>query len=226
MQQRFFVLCLAMLVGGGLLGQTRQAGLLPGLTLSGTLNEKLKLTAKVESMQQFYEDDESTALWQHRYRRTDAQLFLSGKLGPLWSLAGGYQFRHNGTGPHAQRLIQQLAYVNRKTGYRLGHRLRSDQTFRPDETPEWRLRYRLSVEFPLSGMEVDPGEYYTIISGEPIYALQSGSGDLENRLAVSIGKYFDRRHKLETGLDFRAARLLGSTVSLRYWWQVSWFVNF
>ncbi len=168
---------------------------------------------------------ETEANWGYYHDRTDFQGFAGTSLNPFISIAGGYQYRWDGDGDNSHRSIQQISLVQRKTSYRLGHRLRTDQTFLPTDSPEFRVRYRLVAEFPLSGNRIDPGEYYLIASNEPIFGIQGGTYKIENRLVCSLGHNFSKNQKLEAGLDYRTDDFLDGGLRQRLWLKVGFFVK-
>ncbi len=201
-----------------------QLGFLPEVTVSHKLSDGWKVTGQIESMQQgwrgtFGEEGEAD----YHYIRTDLTTVASYKWHPLWSLAGGFLYRFT-EGVTVQRFLQQVAAVQRFERLRLGHRLRTDQTFR-NEAPEYRLRYRLSAEWPLQGSRVDAKEWYLISSVEQVGSWQAQSFDWEQRLVSSLGYYFDDSHKLEVGFDYRWDQFLNEAGRHRWWWTLSYFVN-
>ncbi len=199
------------------------SGLLPSITFSTPFAENFQFTAKLESMQEMFSNDYKNGdYYEYSYKRTDLQGFVTYKINPFWSTAAGYQYRLVNANENAHRTIQQLALVQRKTGYRLGHRFRADQTFRDSESIEYRFRCRLSAEFPLQGLEVDPGEFYLLLSDEAIFSLQDDEKDVENRLVSSMGYYFSSRHRFEAGLDFRTDKILVNGSRNRLWINLGW----
>lgn len=71
----------------------------------------------------------------------------------------------------------------------------------------------------------EPGEYYAVISEEPIYSIQDGVSDLENRFTFVIGKYFTKLNKLEWGLDYRTDKFLMDGFRHTLWIKIGWFIN-
>jgi len=209
-------------------GQNRvsSGGFFPEAQLTYSPLENLKLTGKIESQHGMVRNSEDTEADVGYYHdRTDFQGFVGTSLNPFISVAGGYQYRWDGSGENSHRSIQQISLVQRRAGYRLAHRLRADQTFLPDESPEFRIRYRLVGEIPLEGTRIDPGEYYLIASNEIISGIQSGDFALENRLVCSLGHNFSSRQKLEGGIDYRTDRFLDGGLRQRFWFKVGWFVS-
>jgi hypothetical protein len=201
-------------------------GLTPEITLSRRLAEDFQLTGKIESQHSTVNDKLPGGIdWQYRYESTDLQLFAARSLHPLWKVAGGYQYQISASSANNHRTIQQLSYLQRLEGYRLGHRLRTDQTFYPSAANKYRLRYRLSGELPLQGFMVDPGEYYLVLSNELLVGWQGQARDLENRFALAMGWYLNRAHQLEAGFDYRTDGYLHRIIHHRLWLTLGWYLK-
>lgn len=178
-------------------------GLFPEMSLSYNLNDLYSITHKVESQHGLF-DNQSQLNEELAYEhvQTDLQSFLGRRINPYVKVALGYQYRiENGENTH--RPIQQVSILQRESKYRIGHRIRTDQTFFKEADMLWRYRYRIKGQIPLQGLELDPGEKYLILSNELIYMFQNGEDDLENRFVISLGFYFDDKNKLEVGVDYR-----------------------
>lgn len=202
-------------------GQQFHGGLLPEVSLSYKWSDIFQQTLKIESAHEL--TGPGSGGFAYAYDQTDIQMFLEAKLNPFVKIAGGYQYRLEGEGNKAHRFMQQAALVQRKEGYRLGHRVRTDQTVYITDPVKWRLRYRLSAEFPLEGQSLDAGEFYLITSGEPIYSYQDMEHDLETRLVASIGYFINNKTKLEMGLDYRLEKLLADPFRQKLWIKAGWF---
>ena len=207
--------------------QVFYTGFFPEAAVTGSLNDRWQLTFKVESQHGSYDTRQAEGeRWEYFYDRTDLQGFVALKINPFWKVSGGYQYRlEGGDGANSHRSIQQVAYVQRLRRSRLGHRLRADQTYEPAEATELRLRYRLSVEIPLSGQVLDPGEFYLLFSDEVIGSYQDREGEVENRLVGSLGRYFSKKAKLEAGLDYRTDRYVAEGFRQRLWLKVGAYVS-
>ena len=123
-----------------------QLGVLPVVNINKKVNDEVRLNFKTETRQILYQDGE--VKWVHEL--VDFAGVVSKKTGINNSIAGGYLLRVE-EGALIHRLIQQYAINRRYTSFRLSHRLSADQTFEPEEDTEFRFRYRLSSQFPLSG---------------------------------------------------------------------------
>jgi hypothetical protein len=203
-----------------------QAGILPEMTVSTKIKESWKATVKLESMQAMVNKvDAENLASDYTYVRTDIQGFVARKLDPFKELSIGYQYRFAEEAVNSHRTIQQSSIIQKKPSYRILHRVRSDQTFVDGSVPLFRLRYRPTLELPLSGDEVDPKEYYFLMADEFIYAYQSSTSSYENRVILSIGKLISKDNKVETGLDYRADRLFESDNRKRLWLRLAWFYS-
>lgn len=123
------------------------------------------------------------------------------------------------------RFIQQYAFTNPYFGYRLGHRFRVDETFRPNRDVELRLRYRLSSDISLNGEFIDPKEIYLKIGNEYVGSFQGDEVDLEIRLVPTLGYYVNDDHKIELGIDYRVDSFLQSTADHRFWLSVGYYLS-
>ena len=202
-------------------------GFFPEAALSGSVSDRVQLTLKVESQHRGYDNRATEGeRWEYFHYQTDLQGFVALSLNPFWKVSGGYQYRlAGGNGANTHRSIQQAAYVQRLLRSRLGHRLRTDQTYHPTEATEFRVRYRLSIEIPLAGQSLDPGEFYLLLSDEVIYGYQEDSGEIENRLVGSLGHYFSKQAKLEAGLDYRTDRYIAEGFRTRLWFKVGGYFS-
>ena len=201
---------------------TYRLGWMPQVNLNVRLPDDWRINTKVESRPflstgTFGEDASS-----FDYALTDIALLAARKLSANRTLSAGYLIRFT-TDDIRHRLIQQFSLVSPLVSLRLGHRFAADQTFVPDEPMELRLRYRLSLELPLNGQSVDPGEAYLKLSHEQLHAFQSVDYDLEFRFVPILGYVLTDNNKLETGLDYRLDSFLEDGARSSFWWRVGWF---
>lgn len=127
------------------------------------------------------------------------------------SLSLGYAFRVREPFDPASnienRLTWQYVAASRIEKYRLGHRLRAEQRFRNTGLIH-RWRYRFSLDFPLDGERLDPGEPYAKASEELLWSIQSGAApEVENRMGGGLGWYFGTRSKIELLAEYRLSDL-------------------
>lgn len=199
------------------------AGLLPEIGLNVPLGEQFNFTAKVESQNGLFSDDEnSNKELKYFHNQTDLQSFLDYKLTSRIKTAIGYQYRIE-EGENSHRSIQQITWLNQFRTFRLGSRLRTDQKFSSSIRPEYRIRYRAATDIPLQGEKLDDGEKYFLLSGEVIYALQEGESSIENRIVVGIGHFFNRTKKLELSIDYRTDPYFPNVNRHRTWLKISFY---
>jgi len=198
-------------------------GLLPQLNINYSWNRNWNSNFSIESRQIVFDNRNTESLsTDYQYERTDLTLVLTRKTGVLSSVGGGYMLRFRAS-ERVHRFLQQFALVQRFERIRLGHRFRTDQTLVPDEDWEFRLRYRLSVEQPLRGVSIEPGEWYLKLSNEVLLKQQGQDGELEDRIVATLGYYFSDQNKLESGLDYRGSGIFESTQDHQLWWTMKWY---
>lgn len=222
----YFVL---MLVVGSLSAQQKQiffTGIFPEVSLTKKVNDQIKLNFKVENQEIIFNNqDTETENPQFTHYRTDLMMFLDRSIMPGVSVSLGvfHRFQENEDG---NRIIQQLSILQRMRNLRINHRFRTDQTFIKNDDLEVRFRYRFSIEIPLEGDEVNPGEFYTVLSEEPIFSFKGGDFEIENRLAVALGKLINSQEKLEWALDYRTDGYIQEGFRTRLWIKISYYYNF
>lgn len=200
-------------------------GLFPELSLSYAVSKDWKVLHKIESQWQSYQHTSTQTSRSFKHTLTDLQWFIEYGKHPLMAFAIGYQYRIDGEDVDSHRSIQQVSFLQRGVAIRWSHRLRTDQTFSRVESPEYRTRYRLKMQMPLSGQRIDPNEFYFSASNESLLGFQSGIFDYENRVVASLGYYFNDANKLETSIDYRTDRFFNARLRQRIWLKISWYVN-
>lgn len=224
----YLVLFLLLICYANSFGQSKEffGGFFPEAAVTKKLKNDQKIIFKIEHQDILYNnaDGESQEL-QFTHYRTDLMGFYDFKLNPTKRVAFGV-FHRIQDGANANRLIQQFASVNRLRGLKMAHRFRTDQTLTQGDPVEFRLRYRISTEIPLSGSTLDPGEHYLVLSDEPIFGLQGGEFEIENRLVFSFGKLITSSQKLEWSLDFRTDKYIQEGFRTRLWAKVGYFYSF
>ena len=226
MQRLFFVLGFFFLIS---IGQAQEkeffTGIFPEISLSKKLSDKHRLNFKTEHQSILYERNSLKSNPQITHYRTDIMGFFDRSIKPGFNLALGVFHRFQDQGG-ANRIIQQANFLTRGRGVRVNHRFRTDQTFTKNMPFTFRFRYRLTLEIPLEGMELDPGESYLLMQGESILGLNSIESDIENRLAFSFGRYWSKKEKFEMGIDYRTDGYLTNGFRTRLWPKVSYYYNF
>ena len=201
-----------------------QYGFLPSLNLNKRWKNDWKVNLQIASRHEikagvFGENVDA----EYEYLLTDVAFVGSKKIGLHHHLAGGYQIRFR-DGAIFHRTIQQYVTVRAYNAFRLSHRIAADQTFSTTDRPEFRLRYRTTGVFPLSGNELDPKEWYFKVNTEYLNAIQSKVYDIELRLVPLLGYVFTDANKIEFGMDYRLNSFLNESPSHRFWWSINWFI--
>jgi hypothetical protein len=177
-------------------------GLFPEASLSYKLLKNYSITHKFESQHGFYDTENLNEELEYENTLTDLQTFIGRRITPFIKVDIGYQYRIE-EGENTHRTIQQVSILQRESHFRIGHRVRIDQTFFNNASLLFRARYRIKGQIPLQGESLDNGENYITVSNELVYMIQSGEDDLENRLTSALGFYIDDKNKFEIGLDYR-----------------------
>ncbi len=200
-------------------------GLLPSVNLNGKMSELWTWNAKLEARQNLREGvftQESKS--DNRYILSDVSLIVAKKVGLNSRIGMGYLIRLEGQ-ERSHRLIQQFQVVQRFSGFRLAHRFSSDQTLNATQSPEFRLRYRITAELPLNGDFLDRGECYLKFGQEQLHALQNQSYTPELRFLPFLGYQWNSKLKLESGLDYRIQNIFQSGTQHRFWLAFNAFIE-
>jgi hypothetical protein len=201
------------------------AAISPDLSFNIKLNDRYSINSKIESFLFFYDIGQSPDQWQNYYDGTDIQVFITRRLNPFQRVALGYQLGTEPASNFSHRFIQQFSWVNRPGNLVLGHRLRSDQTLEQEAPLRIRLRYRTSLEIPLQGQALDPGEFFILTSAEAIGSTQQTKNDLETRFVLQGGYLVKAGNKLHWGIDFRS-RFSNDFLNNRLLVKLGWGINF
>lgn len=200
-----------------------QIGVLPSLNIHNKLQNEWAINFKMESRQLLQSKSFDGEVEKgFEYILSDFSLMATKTVGLNTRISSGYLVRFR-EGQVVHRLIQQFAVVRRMAGFRLSHRLVSDQTFAATESANYRLRYRLASELPLNGQSADSKEFYLKISNEYLNSLQAQEYDLEIRFVPMIGYGITDNHKVEVGLDYRLNSFLTNKGRHSLWMSLNWF---
>lgn len=99
----------------------------------------------------------------------------------------------------------------------MAHRFALDQTESQNAPTKFRIRYRATLELPLSGTSIDPKEWYLKINNEYLNSFQNKEQSLEMRVVPLVGYKFSEKSKLETGVDYRRNDFLSDDPHPTYW---------
>ncbi|RMB63281.1 DUF2490 domain-containing protein [Dokdonia sinensis] len=226
MNRYVFIFIFGVFTIAGMCAQgTYEVGAIPEFNLGVKLSEVWKMDVefapRIEAFSGDFDGNSETDIF---FDLLDVTSVLNRTVGVDAKAGMGYLARFERERV-VHRFLQQYSFTNPHYGYRLGHRFRIDQTFRPDEKFEFRARYRLSSDISLNGEFIDPGEIYIKLGNEYIGSWQDGDSDLEIRVVPSLGYYFDDAHKLELGVDYRIDSFLNATASHRFWLSVGYYLS-
>ncbi len=203
--------------------QTR-VGFLPAINYNLKINKSYELNFKVESRHFVFEDNTSrSSNFKYKYSLSDVSALVGKKVGLNSKIVLGVLTRIE---PDAVsfRTIQQFIFQTKIENFRVAHRIATDQTFSSSEYTEFRLRYRLSAEIPLSGLKVDVKEFYFKFNTEALNSIQDNAYDLELRVVPNIGYVINERHKIELGLDNRFVSFIDNQTRFTSWITINWFL--
>lgn len=227
--RRLFFFLLIVWIKSPVLAQDKHVfftGIFPEISLTKKLNDQNKLNFKIENQEVIFDNrEQGSANPQFTHYRTDLMMFFDRSVRPGVSVAMGVFHRFQEE-EDANRIIQQLAILQRLRYLRINHRFRTDQTFTKNDDFEFRFRYRISLEIPLQGAELDPGEFYLVVSEEPIFSTKGGQFEIENRTVAALGKLYSSREKLEWAIDYRTDGYIQEGFRTRLWAKISYYYNF
>jgi hypothetical protein len=133
---------------------------------------------------------------------------LNYQIGFYDRLGGGVMFRSNSVGKDGVsnefRITQEYIHVKKYNALRLAHRFKLDQRTFESLSPEFRFRYRFSLDMPLNGLKLDPGEFYALISTETL--LNNGTAfapEWDQRFNLAIGNQVLENMKGQVDIQYR-----------------------
>jgi hypothetical protein len=197
----------------------------PDIAINFKLSNGYFLNTKIEAFHYFIERDiNNSPIWVSNFDGADFQFFLTKRLNPYNRVSLGYQYGFDPGNPGSQRFIQQISHIDRSGNLTIGHRLRSDQTFYKEESFKLRIRYRFSLEVPLQGQALDPGEFFLLASEEVLFNYQDSTIGFENRLVFNTGYMINPSQKLQFGFDLRSKSgqlFTGNTLLVKLGWNIN-----
>lgn len=188
--------------------------LLPQFNLSKSIKKNHRLFFRTEPRFRLFDNNSATA----SYIRTDFFILYSLKISGDWQFAAGYTTRQSNTSI-GHRFTQQFSTITKLENLRLAHRFMSDQTLFRNRPLSIRLRYRVGLELPLQGEEVDEKEFYLRFANEYLLAYRKPNLDAEIRCFAGSGYVFSKTLRIEAGVDYRAENILSGFVNRFYLFQ-------
>lgn len=215
-----------VLANGLLIAQSSyQLGTLPSVNVNQKLKNEWSINMKVEARQIYQKGVFSEHVDpEFNYQLTDISCIGAKKLGFNSRIGAGYLIRFR-EGEIVHRVIQQFTYTKKYDRFKLSHRVMTDQTFSSSRAPDFRLRYRISTEIPLSGASTDPREFYLKINNEYLNNVQQLEYGLEIRIIPMLGFSINKHNKLEFGLDYRINSFIDQPANNNFWLAVNWFIE-
>jgi hypothetical protein len=196
-------LILFLLMGMSLVASAQnQFGILPVINTSFKLQNDWKINSKLEGRQLLKQHPFPADKNDRVFERLDLEVVANKALNSANDVGLGYLIRRE-DGKFIHRFIQQYAYTQKLYSSKLSHRFRTDETLEKDEALQLRLRYRASWEKPLSGLQVDPEEFYLKLNNEYLGILQDSKGNMEIRGLAVVGYTIGEANRIETGFDYR-----------------------
>lgn len=221
----FFVGCL-LVYWTQVHGQSSyKLGFLPSVNMSFPVASGWKVNTKIELREVGIRGDAHVSETQLEFELLDLSAIVNKKFGSRNSIGVGYLVRiYKDETVH--RSIQQFAFGSGHGVISIAHRVSADQTFRPSEHPEYRLRYRIGAEIPLNGESVDPREFYLKCTNEYLGILQSSDTDLEIRALGVVGFNINKNSKVEAGPEYRVSGFLNQKARHVVWLSLGSFLSF
>src|SRR5690606_34314073 len=161
-------------------------GLLPLVNVDYKFKNEWKINSKLEGRQLFFQNPFPENENEVEFKRADLEIVASKDLNSSNAIGGGYLIRRE-NGAFIHRFIQQYTIKQKLPALNISHRFRTDQTFEKDQPDIYRLRYRISIEKPLKGPEVDVKEPYFKFNNEYFGYIEDSIGNLEIRGLAAIG---------------------------------------
>jgi len=220
-----YTLLLLIIFTGQISYAQNEIGLLPLINADFKLGKDWKLNSKLEGRQLFFQNPFPENQSEFEFERADLEVVLSKNLNPSNAVGGGYLIRREG-GNFLHRFIQQYSITQKLIALKISHRFRTDQTLERDQAPIFRLRYRISIEKPLNGQEIDPKELYLKFNNEYFGSLEDSKGNLEIRGLASLGFKLSDENKIEAGVDYRAEDLINSKTVHKLFLNIGWYHSF
>ncbi|MCE6992502.1 DUF2490 domain-containing protein [Dyadobacter sp. CY323] len=226
MRALVFVFLLFFILPVAVSGQSDyRAGSLSQINVNFKVLQNWKLNTKLETRQIFSEKEpEALASHRFRYERTDLSAVLTTKLSADNTLGGGYLVRLEDK-KFTHRLIQQFNNVKNLDLVSIAHRIVTDETFSSGEPAEIRLRYRLGLEKPLNGLQIDPKEFYAKFNNEYLGIWSTKQTDLEIRGLLALGYNATDNNKVELGLEYRVSGFSETVRAQQFWLSIGWFIS-
>ncbi|WP_231463842.1 DUF2490 domain-containing protein [Pedobacter sp. Leaf132] len=201
-----------------------QFGISPVINTSFKLKNDWNINSKLEGRQLLKQNPFPEDKKEQIFERLDLEVVLDKALNSSNDLGVGYLVRSE-EGKFIHRFIQQYAYTKKLYSSQISHRFRIDQTLEDAKALQFRLRYRVSWEKPLSGLQVDSEEFYLKLNNEYLGVLQDSKTNMEIRGLAIVGYTIGKKNRIETGGDYRLEEIFGN-LTHKIFLNIGFYQNF
>ena len=155
-------------------------------------------------------------------RQLDITHFSKLKISPRNSIALGLQYRFrdifNKDEGNEFRITEQFNTTIKHNSVRYGHRLRAEQRLRTDNNA-YRFRYRLALDTPLQGAELNDNEFFLVLSTESLLSVAAKrSAVYDQRITSQLGFLTKHQITYSIGAEYRMEDYTHTT-------QHNWFIT-
>ena len=145
--------------------------------------------------------------WNAKSRHIQASANVSYEVGFYGKVGGGAMYRNNqlfdDNSENELRLNQYYSWATYRNSFRWVQRFKIDERLQTSRT-RFRLRYRLSLDVPLNGLELDTGEWYVLASTESLLNLsKQASAMWDQRITMGIGRQWTTNIKIQMEAEYR-----------------------
>lgn len=214
---RAFLICICCCFSAIAYSQDFSSGWLPKINTSTKINKELKWINSIEARATIYDTELNI-----QHSLIDFTSLASIRTGLNEKLNIGYVIRFKDE-KIIHRFMQHYNWISSYNSSKIGHRLGFEQFFQAKEKPNYRTRYRATLQKPLNGNKLDIKEYYFKLSNEYVYAFNDK--DLELRLSPYLGYLISKKNKLELGFDYRLSKFLNTNPKHRLWFRTTWYIS-
>lgn len=198
-------------------------GLLPKISLTTKFSPKFSMSNSAETRLFAINPDEPYS-GENNFILADLVAVFSAKLFFSGTLNFGYTARFR-DGIVYNRIMEQYVFINELSSSKFAHRIAFDQTFAKEKSSEYRFRYRIIWEKPLSGEKIDANEFYLKLGNEYLWSQKDNSGTLEIRIVPLLGFQSAKKNKIELGIDYRLGGIYADSQKNNFWLSLSWYTN-
>lgn len=236
MIRTYLLSLLSMLLPFYLCAQDELAlGYLPTFQVDGNLSERLEYFFQSGSEMILQEQLDGQLQPNTNILSIDIVPGIAFDWGTNWNMAAAFLARRrnpfSGSAGFELRPWQQVTHISRVGKYRFRNRFRAEQRFVQREKGDdfrldHRLRYRFSVDFPLRGERLDDKEFYLNTSLEWLLTVTREQLVFygNKRATVNFGYQFNKKNRLETGLELRSQKLNEAGDARQIWFLRTTYV--